>query len=159
MGIPDSELSYPDSVSDILRCLICYEVLLEPRECRNCDVACCLTCVTRCMEISRACPHCKVDVAGIEELRPLNRNIRKELDKLKVKCPLQGCQWTGRLDLRASHDCVGDERDIRIRELEAELDGLRRAHVAMVAELKHQLAARKARISALEVQLALQAWL
>mmetsp|Transcript_24779 Transcript_24779/g.45441 ORF Transcript_24779/g.45441 Transcript_24779/m.45441 type:complete len:314 (+) Transcript_24779:65-1006(+) len=135
MGIPDSELVRPASTLEILKCMICSEVLLDPRECGECQVAFCLECISEWTWRHPSCPHCMTCIHSLNDLEPLHRNTRTELDKLEVKCLRYGCRWTGRLDSRAGHECTPD----------------------MIISLTQQLAQRDERIAALEAQLAEQA--
>mmetsp|Transcript_56525 Transcript_56525/g.104652 ORF Transcript_56525/g.104652 Transcript_56525/m.104652 type:complete len:216 (-) Transcript_56525:280-927(-) len=145
MGIPSGEVVHPEEVSDILRCLICTDVLLDPLECTECQTAYCRSCIGAWLMVKHSCPHCKATIHHEGALQPLHRSLRTELAKVRVTCPKAGCTWRGRLDHRPGHECFPDvlaARDARIAELEAELE----VHRAMVSKLEARLGIPKLQI-------------
>ena len=85
----DKEYGYDDSrfekdVDEHFHCSICYNVLKDPRMCRN-DHAFCLDCITEHLKVnSQTCPECN-DHLSVDTLRR-PRLLNNYLSKLKINC-------------------------------------------------------------------------
>ena len=86
---PEKKYGYEDSrfekdVDEHFHCSICYNVLKEPRMCRN-DHAFCLDCITEHLKVNlQTCPECN-DHLSVDTLRR-PRLLTNYLSKLKIKC-------------------------------------------------------------------------
>ena len=81
------------NVDEEFHCSICYNVLKEPRMCRNNEHIFCLDCITEHLKVnSHTCPECKEHLS-VETLRPAPRVLNNYLSKLKINCDYasRGC--------------------------------------------------------------------
>ena len=87
------ELSrFENDVDENFHCSICYNVLKDPRTCKNNDHIFCLDCITKHLGVnSQTCPECNEHLS-VETLRKPRREI-KYLSKLKINCDYasRGC--------------------------------------------------------------------
>ena len=82
-GYDDSR--FEKDVDEHFHCSICYNVLKEPRMCRNNDHAFCLDCITEHLKVnSQTCPECNEHLT-VDTLRRA-RLLNNYLSKLKIKC-------------------------------------------------------------------------
>ena len=82
-GYDDSR--FEKDVDDHFHCSICYNVLKDPRMCRNNDHAFCLDCITEHLKVnSQTCPECN-DHLSVDTLRRA-RLLNNYLSKLKINC-------------------------------------------------------------------------
>ena len=66
-------------------CSICFNVLKDPRTCKNNDHAFCLDCISEHLRVnSETCPECKEDLTVATLRRP--RFLNNRLSKLKINC-------------------------------------------------------------------------
>ena len=85
----EKKYGYDDSrferdVDEHFHCSICYNVLKDPRMCRN-DHAFCLDCITEHLKVnSQTCPECN-DYLSVDTLRR-PRLLNNYLSKLKINC-------------------------------------------------------------------------
>ena len=88
--IQEKKYGYDDSrferdVDEHFHCSICYNVLKDPRMCRNNDHAFCLDCITEHLKVnSQTCPECN-DHLSVDKLRR-PRLLNNYLLKLKINC-------------------------------------------------------------------------
>ena len=76
---------FEKDVDEHFHCSICYNVLKEPRMCRNNDHAFCLDCITEHLKVnSQTCPECN-DHLSVDTLRRA-RLLNNYLSKLKINC-------------------------------------------------------------------------
>ena len=90
-GYDDSR--FEKDVDEHFHCSICYNVLKDPRMCRNNDHAFCLDCITEHLKVnSQTCPECN-DHLSVDTLRRA-RLLNNYLSKLKIKCDYasRGCR-------------------------------------------------------------------
>ena len=88
-GYDDSR--FEKDVDEHFHCSICYNVLKDPRMCRN-DHAFCLDCITEHLKVnSQTCPECN-DHLSVDTLRR-PRLLNNYLSKLKINCDYasRGC--------------------------------------------------------------------
>ena len=82
-GYDDSR--FEKDVDEHFHCSICYNVLKDPRMCRNNDNAFCLDCITEHLKVnSQTCPECN-DHLSVDTLRRA-RLLNNYLSKLKINC-------------------------------------------------------------------------
>ena len=82
-GYDDSR--FEKDVDEHFHCSICYNVLKDPRMCRNNDHAFCLDCITEHLKVnSQTCPECNEHLS-VDTLRRA-RLLNNYLSKLKINC-------------------------------------------------------------------------
>ena len=82
-GYDDSR--FEKDVDEHFHCSICYNVLKDPRMCRNNEHVFCLDCITEHLKVnSQTCPECN-DHLSVDTLRR-PRLLTNYLSKLKIKC-------------------------------------------------------------------------
>ena len=82
-GYDDSR--FEKNVHEHFHCSICYNVLKEPRMCRNNEHVFCLDCITEHLKVnSQTCPECN-DHLSVDTLRR-PRLLTNYLSKLKINC-------------------------------------------------------------------------
>ncbi|CAB4029094.1 E3 ubiquitin- ligase NRDP1 [Paramuricea clavata] len=93
---------FEKDVDENFHCSICYNVLKEPRTCRNNDHIFCLACITQHLKVnSQTCPECNEHLSVDTLRRP--RVLSNYLSKLKINCDhaSRGCpQFTCLEDLK-----------------------------------------------------------
>ena len=76
---------FEKDVDEHFHCSVCYNVLKDPRMCRNNDHAFCLDCITEHLKVnSQTCPECN-DHLSVDTLRRA-RLLTNYLSKLKINC-------------------------------------------------------------------------
>ncbi len=83
---------FQKDVDENLHCSICYNVLKEPRTCRNNDHVFCLACISEHLRVnSQTCPECNEHLSVDTLRRP--RVLNNILSKLKINCDYasRGC--------------------------------------------------------------------
>ena len=106
----DDEYGFDDSrfqkdVDDNFHCSICYNVLKEPRMCRNNEHIFCLACITRNLnENSETCPECN-EYLSVDTLRRAPRVVNNYLSELEIKCDFasRGCPEYVRVEALKTH--------------------------------------------------------
>ena len=89
-GYEDSR--FEKDVDENFHCSICYNVLKEPRTCRNNDHIFCLACISQHLKVnSQTCPECNEHLSVDTLRRP--RVVNNMLSKLKINCDYasRGC--------------------------------------------------------------------
>ena len=87
----EEKYGYDDSrferdVDENFHCSICYNVLKEPRMCKNNEHIFCATCITQHLKVnSQTCPECNEHLT-IDTLRRPQRLVSNYLSKLKINC-------------------------------------------------------------------------
>ena len=82
-GYEDSR--FEKDVDEDFHCSICFNVLKDPRTCKNNDHAFCLECISEHLRVnSETCPQCKEDLNVATLRRP--RFLNNRLSKLKINC-------------------------------------------------------------------------
>ena len=82
-GYDDSR--FEKDVDEYFHCSICYNVLKDPRMCRNNDHAFCLDCITEHLKVnSQTCPECNEHLS-VDTLRRA-RLLNNYLSKLNINC-------------------------------------------------------------------------
>ena len=83
-GYDDSR--FEKDVDEEFHCSICYNVLKEPRMCRNNEHIFCLDCISEHLKVnSETCPECNEHL-NLDTLRKAPRVLRNYLYKLKINC-------------------------------------------------------------------------
>ena len=82
-----------EKLSDIMRCLICLKMPVYPKECSECSILLCDTCLIKYVKIKGRnmplCPHCKT--TNVNAFRDVQSNLLREIiDNIKVghKCKM-----------------------------------------------------------------------
>ena len=76
---------FEKDVDENFHCSICYNVLKEPRTCRNNEHIFCLACITQHLKVnSQTCPECNEHLSVDTLRRP--RVLNNMLSKLKINC-------------------------------------------------------------------------
>ena len=89
-GPTNEKYGYEDSrfekdVDDHFHCSICFNVLKDPRTCKNNDHAFCLDCISEHLRVnSETCPQCKEDLTVATLRRP--HLLNNYLSELKIEC-------------------------------------------------------------------------
>ena len=89
-GYDDSR--FENDVDENFHCSICYNVLKDPRTCKNNDHVFCLDCITEHLRVnSQTCPECNEHLSVETLRRP--RVLNNLLSKLKINCDYasRGC--------------------------------------------------------------------
>ena len=103
-GYDDSR--FEKDVDEHFHCSICYNVLKDPRMCRNNEHVFCLDCITEHLKVnSKTCPECNEHLSVDTLRRP--RLLTNYLSKLKIKC---------------DHACRGCPQFICIEDLESHVE-------------------------------------
>ena len=83
-GYDDSR--FEKDVDEEFHCSVCYNVLKEPRMCRNNEHIFCLACISEHLKVnSKSCPECNEHLS-LDTLRKAPRVLRNYLCKLKINC-------------------------------------------------------------------------
>ena len=82
-GYDDSR--FEKDIDEHFHCSICFNVLKDPRTCKNNEHAFCLDCISEHLRVnSETCPECKEDLTVATLRRP--RLLNNYLSKLKINC-------------------------------------------------------------------------
>ena len=99
-GYEDSR--FEQAIDENFHCSICYNVLKEPRTCRNNEHIFCLACISEHLRVnSQTCPECNEELSSDTLRRP--RVLNNYLSKLKINCDYasRGCpKFTSVEDLK-----------------------------------------------------------
>lgn len=72
-------------------CQICTNIVLEPKECGECQSVFCVSCIDGWKYINNSCPKkCKGDNPA--EWRKMHRVMKSDMHALKFKCKNPGCE-------------------------------------------------------------------
>ena len=102
-GYDDSR--FEKDVDEEFHCSVCYNVLKEPRMCRNNEHIFCLDCISEHLKVnSKTCPECNEHLS-LDTLRKAPRVLRNCLSKLKINCDhaSRGCPQFTRLEELETH--------------------------------------------------------
>ena len=102
-GYDDSR--FEKDVDEEFHCSVCYNVLKEPRMCRNNEHIFCLDCISEHLKVnSETCPECNEHLS-LDTLRKAPRVLRNCLSKLKINCDhaSRGCPQFTRLEELETH--------------------------------------------------------
>ena len=102
-GYDDSR--FEKDVDEEFHCSVCYNVLKEPRMCRNNEHIFCLECISEHLKVnSETCPECNEHLS-LDTLRKAPRVLRNCLSKLKINCDhaSRGCPQFTRLEELETH--------------------------------------------------------
>ena len=108
----EAKYGYDDSrfenvVDENFHCSICYNVLKEPRMCRNNEHIFCRACISEHLKVnSETCPECNEHLS-LDTLRKAPRVLRNCLSKLKINCDhaSRGCPQFTCLEELETHVC------------------------------------------------------
>ena len=92
-------------ITDRFNCQICTKVIREPHLTVCCGQHFCESCLNKWFtrQGKESCPHCRAEGEGFHHV--INKNIRSEINQLKIKCSNKGkgCKWTGELGELKTH--------------------------------------------------------
>lgn len=98
MGLPDAcTLEGQDGHAAEFICAVCFGLVDAPLLTR-CNHIFCLACLQQWLDQKPSCPTCSVELDprhGAGELRLASPLAWRVLGRLRVRCPLQGCDWKG----------------------------------------------------------------
>ncbi|CAB4033449.1 E3 ubiquitin- ligase NRDP1 isoform X1, partial [Paramuricea clavata] len=95
---------FEKDVDENFHCSICYNVLKEPRMCRNNGHVYCLACISEHLKVnSQTCPECNEHLSVDTLRRP--RVVNNYLSKLKINCDYasRGCSELTCVEDLATH--------------------------------------------------------
>ena len=69
-------------------CSICMEVVVNPKECKQCSTLYCAECIDTWLNSNPTCPK---KCPGVADFSSLNRYARNDLLDLHFKCPISDC--------------------------------------------------------------------
>ena len=71
-----------ETVRELVVCAICHGIIVEPKQCENCENSFCNRCIVKHLENDTTCPH------NCEILKPkeATRAVKNLLDKLNIRC-------------------------------------------------------------------------
>eukprot|EP00929_Paragymnodinium_shiwhaense_P035042 TRINITY_DN18995_c0_g1_i1.p1 TRINITY_DN18995_c0_g1~~TRINITY_DN18995_c0_g1_i1.p1 ORF type:complete len:353 (-),score=65.42 TRINITY_DN18995_c0_g1_i1:175-1155(-) len=154
MGLDNGEFADPSSISEALKCPICFDVFDEPVfNASGCQHSFCKSCVLPALRRQPTCPTCR----GRMPIGSLRKHLMLTalLDELMVLCP-HGCGWTGRRDARSHH--VESCAVARLESAQQEICSLKRSLAERddqsqqeICRLKRLLASREAQIDGIKV--------
>lgn len=90
-----------NQLEEILKCVICYDRLIEGRMCPNCSKLCCKMCFHRWLIENRSqCPHCRsplrldqlVTVRFLNDITKVLENLAVPKTEASEKCANHGCE-------------------------------------------------------------------
>ena len=102
-GYDDSR--FEKDVDEEFHCSVCYNVLKEPRMCRNNEHIFCIACISEHLKVnSETCPECNEHLS-LDTLRTAPRVLRNCLSKLKINCDhaSRGCPQFTRVEELETH--------------------------------------------------------
>ena len=102
-GYDDSR--FEKDVDEEFHCSVCYNVLKEPRMCRNNEHIFCFDCISEHLKVnSETCPECNEHLS-LDTLRKAPRVLRNCLSKVKINCDhaSRGCPQFTRLEELRTH--------------------------------------------------------
>jgi Zinc finger, C3HC4 type (RING finger) len=99
---PPLLLRETDSAQDILTCSLCHELAIDEPVMTPCDHVFCRSCISQALEHKRECPNDRQEL-HVYQLQPLSGISRRIWEQVGVKCPNQGCAWTGTAGNYANH--------------------------------------------------------
>ena len=78
-----------------VECIICLEVLFQPKMVPGCGHSFCAACISRIERDHKPCPLCNQEFSQAVN----NKGLERILNDFKVYCPHQekGCEWIGEL--------------------------------------------------------------
>lgn len=104
------------------RCAICFASLpLDPVVTDPCQHCFCRECLAESMKRSNRCPLDRIAISE-EQIMPLQGLVRRVFDEVAVKCPYEGCSWTGQMGHYEQH-AIRCKADI-VQQLIAQIDRL-----------------------------------
>ena len=84
---------FRSKVSEDLHCIICQNVLKDPKQCHENEHHFCKECILGHLNVSSTCPMCQ-DYLSVKSLKKPSRFIRNSLDSLEISCEYtsSGCK-------------------------------------------------------------------
>ncbi len=82
-----AEQSVQQPLSSDLRCVICFDVVLRPKVCSDCDRLYCGACIEKWTAQNKTCPHCKNRFRAGK----MNLVVKNILDETEFRCDIADC--------------------------------------------------------------------
>ncbi|CAK61783.1 unnamed protein product (macronuclear) [Paramecium tetraurelia] len=90
----------PNTIDQNLLCLICQELVVDPKECSQCQNLFCSECITQWLEKRKSCPYnCSKEI----ELKNPHRIVKNQISQIEVKCVNKGCDLQMQIQNIDSH--------------------------------------------------------
>lgn len=101
MGDSESEDMFIDPLPDYLKCPVCLCCLTNPYQ-TPCGHRFCKDCILPIMQSRNAV--CPIDRSPVDVTNTFPDNAAKlQINSLKVRCTMEGCDWTGEFSDRIEH--------------------------------------------------------
>lgn len=109
------------SIPSDFRCAICFALLPLDPVVTPCQHLFCRFCLAESMKRSNRCPMDRIAITE-EQIMPLEGLVRRVFDEVAVRCPKEGCSWTGQMGYYEQHArrCKADI----VQQLKAQIDRL-----------------------------------
>ncbi|CAD8123432.1 unnamed protein product [Paramecium sonneborni] len=78
----------PTSINQNLFCLICQELVVDPKECSQCQNLFCSECITSWLQRGKTCPY---NCSNQMQLKNPHRIVREAISQIQIRCQNQGC--------------------------------------------------------------------
>ena len=121
--ISPAEALSPDQAIEMLdeyfSCMICLQVVEEPRECGQCSQLACTSCLAAWNKTQETCPNCR---SANKFIGHINRFVQQKLNELEFKCV--NCQQNYTYEKRNKHlawchqkvTCIFDQAEFDSKE-------------------------------------------
>ncbi|CAK65711.1 unnamed protein product (macronuclear) [Paramecium tetraurelia] len=89
----------PKSINLHLICVICQELVVDPKECSGCKILFCSICIFKQLEKNQSCQNCCQNIR-LNDSHPIVRNL---ISEIQIKCINEGCSQQMQLSRLDSH--------------------------------------------------------
>ncbi|CAD8207635.1 unnamed protein product [Paramecium pentaurelia] len=90
----------PHSINQDLICVICLQLVVNPKECSQCHTLFCSECIQESLIKNKICPkRCKEDF----KVENINRIVKNLISQIKIKCLNKGCDQQMQIQNLDSH--------------------------------------------------------
>ncbi|CAD8094446.1 unnamed protein product [Paramecium primaurelia] len=90
----------PTNIDQNLLCLICQELVIDPKECSQCQNLFCSDCITSWLQQKKKCPYnCSDEI----QLKNPHRIVKNSISQIEVKCLNKGCDKQMQIQSLDSH--------------------------------------------------------
>jgi Zinc finger, C3HC4 type (RING finger) len=106
---PPVLLRETDSAQGILTCTLCHELAMEEPVMTPCNHVFCRSCISQALEHKNECPNDRKEL-HLHQLHSLSGISRRIWEQVGVRCPNQGCAWTGTAGNYSNHVAICGQR-------------------------------------------------